>query len=61
MTIFHHELLTREGMVLANEMNLNLKSMKPKRLMGLKVHYNGFKLVNFLGWLSVVEGERERC
>jgi hypothetical protein len=28
---------------------IDLKSRKPKRLMGLKVNHNGFKLVNSLG------------
>jgi hypothetical protein len=39
--------MTREGRVLANEMKLILKPQKPKRLMGLEVHRDGFKPVIF--------------
>ena len=33
-------------MIATNDMRLILKSGKPKRLMGLKVHHVGFKPVN---------------
>jgi hypothetical protein len=58
MTIFHHKLLTTEGMVLANEMKLILNW-----LMGLKVHHDGFKLVKYsrvAEWGSHREREQER-
>ena len=37
-----------------NKMKLILKSWKPKRLMGLRVHHGGFKLANWLEWRSAV-------
>ena len=40
------------------EMKYILKSKKPKRLMGLKVHQDGFKHVNSLEWQSVVASTR---
>lgn len=38
----------------SNEMKLILKSRKLERLMGLKVHQDGFKPTNFVEWLSAV-------
>jgi hypothetical protein len=35
-------------------MKLNLKSGKPKRLMGLKVHYDGSNPTNSLQWQNAV-------
>ena len=40
----------------SNEMKLSLKS--PKRLMGLRVHQDGFKAVNSLEWQSEVASVR---
>ena len=40
------------------EMELLLKFGKLKRLMRLKVRHDGFKLVNFLEWPSVVASVR---
>ena len=37
-----------------DEMELILKSKKPKRLMGLRVDHGGFTLANSLEWRSVV-------
>ena len=45
-------------MLVVNEMKLILKSGKPKRLMGLKIHQDGFKLTNSLEWWSVVASVR---
>jgi hypothetical protein len=36
------------------EMRLNLKFVKPKRLMGLKVHHDGYKPTNSLEWWSAI-------
>jgi hypothetical protein len=33
---------------------LILESEKPKRLMGLKIHHDGFKQTNFMEWQIVV-------
>ena len=36
--------------IVPNEMKSILKSRMPKRLMGLKVHHDGFNLANSLEW-----------
>jgi hypothetical protein len=41
-----------------NEMKLILKSGKMKRLVGLKVHVDGFKPAKFLEWWSAVASVR---
>ena len=42
-----------------NEMKLILKSGKPKRLMGLIVHHDGFKPYNSLDWQRAVRNLSE--
>ena len=45
----------------SNEMNYNvidLKVQEAERQMGLEVHHDGFKPVNFLEWWSVVAPAR---
>jgi hypothetical protein len=37
---------------------LIIKSRKPERLMGQKVHHDGFKLIGPLEWQSVVVSVR---
>ena len=51
-----HFILFQVHCQLSNEMKLSLKS--PKRLMGLRVHQDGFKAVNSLEWQSEVASVR---
>lgn len=42
------------------EQKLIFKFRKPKRIMGLKEHQEGFKLSNYLEWWSSVAAVRKR-
>lgn len=48
--------LTSVGLVFVNEIDLRVQEVK--RLMGLKTHHDGFKLVNSLEWWSAVASMR---
>ena len=40
--------------IFSNELKLIIEFGRPKRVMGLKVHQDGFKVVNFLEWPSAL-------